>query len=104
MDSLSLTKILQLAKESPYKEEHSDLIYVRSCNSPSAIAYCYQSLCLVQKLDRKYCRKEPKSFNTILVHWFQSVFKITGWANCFEKNIIADNRFFRLIGKAGSEP
>ena len=70
-----------------YKSEHSDQNYVGSCNLASAIVYYYQSLCLVQKLDKMYRPKKPEKIGTISINWFQTVFKITGCANCFENNL-----------------
>ena len=64
-----LTKMLPSAEESPYNLDHSDQNYVSSCNLPLPIVHCYQSLRLVQKLHKMYCRKEPKKFGTpILAH------------------------------------
>ena len=82
-----LTKILPTAEERPHKSEHRDQKYVKSCRSPSAIVYCYQNLCLGQKWDKMHRRREPKKFGTIPINWFKLVFKITGCADCFEKNL-----------------
>ena len=37
--------------------------------------------------DKMHHRKEPKKFGTIPINWFKSVFKITGCADGFEKNL-----------------
>ena len=39
------------------------------------------------KIGQNACRKEPKKIRTIPINWFKSVFKITGYANCFENNL-----------------
>ena len=69
-----LTKILPSTEESPYKLKHSEQNYVRSCNSASAIAYCYQRLCLVQKFGKMYCQKEPENFGIIPIKLVQIIF------------------------------
>ena len=41
----------------------------------------------MQKLDKIHCLKEPEKLGTNSINWFESFFKITGCADCFEKNV-----------------